>query len=82
MLEIEEVTLLLVYTLPKVVVAVVALVQVQELVAALVAERLYIKVAAQPHKQVLVSLRATVMQVDQVVQHGLVLVAVVQVAQA
>ena len=37
-LEIEEVTLLLVYTLLKVVVEVVAMVQVQELVAVLVAE--------------------------------------------
>ena len=72
----------MVHTLLKGVVAVVALVQVQELVAALVAEPPHIKEAVLPHKQVLVSLRATVMQVDRVAQHGLVLVAVVQVAQA
>jgi hypothetical protein len=81
-LEIEEVTLLLVYTLLKVVVEVAALVQVRELVAVLVAERQYIKAPALLHKQVLESLRATEIQVDQVVQHGLVQVVVVQAAQA
>ena len=63
-------------------VAAVALVQVQELVAARVAEQLYIMAAALPHKQVLVLLQATVMQVDQVVQHGQEQAAAVQVALA